>query len=85
MKNDCLKVTTYFGERQRTDDQFVADALLDLYGRTEIEGVMLRGAEGFGLKHHLRTDRLFRKTFPSSRSPSTHEPGSRTCLTRSLT
>ena len=59
MNNDCLKLTTYFGERHRTDDQFVADALLDLYGRKEIEvSVMLRGAEGFGLKHHLRTDRL---------------------------
>jgi PII-like signaling protein len=59
VNNDCLKLTTYFGERHRTDDQFVADALLDLYGRREIEvSVMLRGAEGFGLKHHLRTDRL---------------------------
>ena len=59
MNNDCLKLTTYFGERHRTDDQFVADALLDLYGRREVEvSVMLRGAEGFGLKHHLRTDRL---------------------------
>jgi PII-like signaling protein len=59
VNNDCLKLTTYFGERHRTDDQFVADALLDLYGRKEIEvSLMLRGAEGFGLKHHLRTDRL---------------------------
>lgn len=59
MNNDCLKLTTYFGERHRTDDRFVADALLDLYGRKEIEvSLMLRGAEGFGLKHHLRTDRL---------------------------
>jgi PII-like signaling protein len=56
---DCLKLTTYFGERHRTEDQFVADALLDLYGRKEVQvSVMLRGAEGFGLKHHLRTDRL---------------------------
>ena len=59
MNDDCLKLTTYFGERHRTDDRFVADALLDLYGRKEIQtSVMLRGAEGFGLKHHLRTDRL---------------------------
>ena len=59
MNDDCLKLTTYFGERHRTDRQFVADALLDLYGRKEVEvSVMLRGAEGFGLKHHLRTDRL---------------------------
>ena len=59
MNDDCLKLTTYFSERHRTDDQFVADALLDLYGRREVEvSVMLRGAEGFGLKHHLRTDRI---------------------------
>jgi PII-like signaling protein len=59
LNTDCLKLTTYFGERHRTDDQFVADALLDLYGRKEVEvSVMLRGAEGFGLKHRLRSDRL---------------------------
>lgn len=59
MNDDCLKLTTYFGERHRTDHQFVADALLDLYGREGIQvSVMLRGAEGFGLKHHLRSDRL---------------------------
>ncbi len=59
MNNDCLKLTTYFGERHRTEDRFVADALLDLYGRKEVEvSVMLRGAEGFGLKHRLRSDRL---------------------------
>ncbi len=59
MNDDCLKLTTYFGERHRTDHQFVADALLDLYGRNEIEvSIMLRGAEGFGLGHHLRSDRL---------------------------
>jgi PII-like signaling protein len=56
---DCLKLTTYFGERHRTENRFVADALLDLYGRNEVEvSIMLRGAEGFGLKHHLRSDRL---------------------------
>jgi PII-like signaling protein len=59
VNEDCLKLTTYFGERHRTDGQFVADALLDLYGRREVAtSVMLRGAEGFGLKHHRRTDRL---------------------------
>ena len=30
---DALKLTTYFGERQRTAGRFAADALLDLYGR----------------------------------------------------
>jgi PII-like signaling protein len=52
------KLTTYFGERQRSRGAFVADALLELYGRHEIAAsILLRGTEGFGLKHHLRTDR----------------------------
>jgi PII-like signaling protein len=55
---DCIKLTSYFGERHRADGRFVADALLDLYGSHEIAAsILLRGTEGFGLKHHLRTDR----------------------------
>jgi PII-like signaling protein len=57
MNEECLKLTTYFGERKRTGHEFVADALLDLYGRHEIAAsILLRGMEGFGLKHHLRSD-----------------------------
>jgi PII-like signaling protein len=56
---DCLKLTTYFGERHRTGRALLADAQLDLFGQREIAtSVLLRGAEGFGLKHHLRTDQL---------------------------
>lgn len=59
MNEDCLKLTAYFGERQRTEGRFFADVLLDLCGRHRIAtSVLLRGAEGFGVKHHLRTDRL---------------------------
>lgn len=59
MSADCLKLTTYFGERDRCDGRFLADALLDLYGRREVRScVLLRGAEGFGLEHHLQTSRL---------------------------
>jgi len=59
VNHDCLKLTTYFGERHRTATQFVADALLDLYGRKELEvSIMMRGAEGFGRGHRLRTDRI---------------------------
>jgi PII-like signaling protein len=55
---DCIKLTSYFGERHRAGGRFVADALLDLYGSHEIAAsILLRGTEGFGLKHHLRTDR----------------------------
>jgi PII-like signaling protein len=59
VNEDCLKLTTYFGERDRMDQSLAADALLDLYAKAKIEtSVLLRGATGFGLKHHLRTDRL---------------------------
>jgi PII-like signaling protein len=56
---ECLKLTSYFGERDRSGNHLVADALLDLYGERGIQAsVLLRGAQGFGYKHHLRTDRL---------------------------
>ena len=59
MSDELVKLTTYFGERQRTGGRFLADALLDIYERHEVRtSVLLRGVEGFGLKHHLRTDRL---------------------------
>jgi PII-like signaling protein len=58
VNQDSFKLTSYFGERQRTDGGFAADALLDLYGRHEIAtSILLRGAEGFGARHRLRTDR----------------------------
>jgi PII-like signaling protein len=57
MTTDCLKLTSYFGERQRANGKFLAEALFDLYGQHQIAtSVMLRGIEGFGLRHHLRTD-----------------------------
>jgi PII-like signaling protein len=57
VNEDCLKLTTYFGERQRVGRRLLGDALLDLYGREQVAtSIVLRGMEGFGLKHHLRTD-----------------------------
>jgi PII-like signaling protein len=56
--DDCVKLTSYFGERHRSEGAFTADALIELYGRHKIAAsILLRGTEGFGLKHHLRTDR----------------------------
>jgi PII-like signaling protein len=59
VNEDALKLTSYFGERQRTaDNGFAADALLDLYGRHAIAtSILLRGVEGFGARQHLRSDR----------------------------
>jgi PII-like signaling protein len=59
LNSDCLKLTTYFGERDRTEHHLMADELLDLYGRHEIEAsILLRGIEGFGVRHRIRTDLL---------------------------
>ena len=59
MNEDCLKLTTYFGERDRTAHGLVADELLDTYGRHRLQvSVLLRGVEGFGRLHHMHTDRL---------------------------
>jgi PII-like signaling protein len=59
VNDDCLKLTTYFGERDRTPDGLLADELLDIYGGHRIQAsILLRGAEGFGRLHHLHTDRL---------------------------
>jgi PII-like signaling protein len=59
VNDDCLKLTTYFGERDRARDGFLSDALVDVYERHAIEvSLLMRGAEGFGLKHHLQTSRL---------------------------
>jgi PII-like signaling protein len=57
--SEALKLTTYFGERSRTRGRLLADELLDLHARHEVRAsVLLRGAQGFGAKHHRRSDRL---------------------------
>ena len=59
MNADCLKLTAYFGERDRVAGRFLADALIDIYARHELQtSLVLRGVEGFGAKKHERTDRL---------------------------
>lgn len=59
MNEDCLKLTTYFGERDRTEHGLLGDELMGLYGSHRVAAsIVLRGAEGFGRLHHLRTDRL---------------------------
>ena len=59
INEECLKLTTYFGERDRVDDRLLADELLDIYGGHRVQtSILLRGSEGFGRLHHLHTDRL---------------------------
>jgi PII-like signaling protein len=57
--DDCLKLTIYFGERNRANGGFLADALSEIYADHELQtSVVMRGVEGFGAKQHFRTDRL---------------------------
>ncbi|HKH52286.1 MAG TPA: DUF190 domain-containing protein [Mycobacterium sp.] len=57
MSDEYLKLTTYFGERLRSDNRFLADALLDLYGESEVAiSIVLRGIASFGPHHELRSD-----------------------------
>jgi PII-like signaling protein len=58
VSHDALKLTTYFGERDRARGRFLSDALADVYADHRIRAsVVLRGVEGFGVKHHLHSDR----------------------------
>lgn len=59
MSQEGLKLTTYFGERSRVKGVLLADELLDIHARHQIRSsVLLRGVQGFGAKHRLRSDRL---------------------------
>lgn len=59
MNEDCLKLTAYFAERDRSGERFLGDALLAVCERHALQtSVLLRGAEGFGRHQVLQTDRL---------------------------
>jgi PII-like signaling protein len=59
VSSDCLKLTIYYGERDQVGKRFLADALADVFARHQLQtSLVIRGVEGFGIKHHLRTDRL---------------------------
>lgn len=59
MSQEGLKLTTYFGERSRVKGVLLADELLNIHARHGIRSsVLLRGVQGFGAKHRLRSDRL---------------------------
>lgn len=57
MSDQFFKLTTYFAERLRSDNRFLADALLDLYGDSGVAiSIVLRGIASFGPHHELRSD-----------------------------
>lgn len=67
MLDDCLKVTSYFGERTRVNHRFFSDVLLDTFEEFGVSNsILLRATSGFGLSHHLRDD----QTLTMSEDPS---------------
>ena len=59
MSIEALKLTVYFGERDRFDGHLASDVLLDLCERHEVRAAALvRATEGFGIKHQLHTQRM---------------------------
>ncbi len=59
MSEPALKLTTYFNERARAGERFLADAIFDLYERHALHtSVLLRGAYGFGARHGVHGDRM---------------------------
>jgi PII-like signaling protein len=55
----AVKLTTYFSERDRVGERFLADVLFECYERHAMRtSVLLRGVQGFGQRHGLHTDRL---------------------------
>jgi PII-like signaling protein len=59
MSADALKLTVYFGERDRTAHAYLADALAALAAAHGVQtSLVLRGVLGFGTKQRMRTDRL---------------------------
>jgi len=54
-----MKLVVHVGEAGRVGGHLVSDALMDLIaGAGVAASVLLRGVEGFGARHKLRTDRL---------------------------
>lgn len=59
MNEDCLKLTAYFAERERSGGLFLGDAMIGICERHELQtSIVMRGTEGFGRHQVLQTDRL---------------------------
>lgn len=59
MNEDCLKLTAYFAERDRSGNRFLGDALLEICELHAFQtSVLLRGTEGFGRHQVLQSERL---------------------------
>jgi PII-like signaling protein len=54
-----LRLSAYMGERDHVAGRLACDVLLDAWAKAGVgAGVLLRGVEGFGLRHRLHTEQL---------------------------
>ncbi len=59
MSESGLKLSVYFGESDRVGGALLSDDLMDrIAGAGVRASALLRGVEGFGITHRLRTDRI---------------------------
>ena len=57
--SDLTQMRFHFGERDRDGGRPLEAAVMDACARRGVRAAaLMRGVEGFGAKHHLRTDRL---------------------------
>lgn len=67
MTEEFLKLTSYFGERDRVQGRFFSEALMDALERDRVTtSILLRAIGGFGLRHRPRGD----QTLTMSEDPS---------------
>ena len=53
------RVTAFLGERDGVDGRFLAERVISEFEEAGLRGaILMRGVEGFGGRHRLRTDRL---------------------------
>ncbi len=53
--DDALKLSVYLGEREHVGGRLLADQLIEIYARHGLDtSLLLRGIEGFGIKHGCR-------------------------------
>jgi len=59
MAGEGLKLSVYLGERDRCGAGLLCDELMGTFDRAGLRAaVLLRGIEGFGVKHQMQTERL---------------------------
>jgi PII-like signaling protein len=59
VNQDALKLTVTFGESDRFGRHLLSDELIGRYHEHSLEtAILVRGIEGFGMKHRLHTQRL---------------------------